>query len=37
MTLSVIVITKNEAAVIERCLASVAWADEIIVCGFYCC
>jgi len=31
MTLSVIVITKNEAAVIERCIASVAWADEIIV------
>jgi glycosyltransferase involved in cell wall biosynthesis len=31
MTLSVIVITKNEAAVIERCLSSVAWADEIIV------
>ena len=31
MTLSVIIITKNEAAVIERCLASVAWADEIIV------
>jgi glycosyltransferase involved in cell wall biosynthesis len=31
MSLSVIVITKNEAAVIERCLSSVAWADEIIV------
>jgi glycosyltransferase involved in cell wall biosynthesis len=31
MTLSVIVITKNEAAVIERCLASVAWAAEIVV------
>ncbi len=31
MSLSVIVITKNEAAVIPRCLASVAWADEIIV------
>jgi len=31
MTLSVVVITKNEAAVIARCLASVAWADEIIV------
>ncbi len=32
MSLSVIVITKNEAAEIERCLSSVAWADEIIVC-----
>jgi glycosyltransferase involved in cell wall biosynthesis len=31
MTLSVIVITKNEARVIARCLESVAWADEIIV------
>ena len=31
MTLSVIIITKNEADVIERCLRSVAWADEIIV------
>jgi len=31
MTLSVIVITHNEAAVIARCLESVAWADEIIV------
>ena len=31
MTLSVIVITKNEAAVIARCLNSVLWADEIIV------
>jgi glycosyltransferase involved in cell wall biosynthesis len=29
--LSVIVITKNEAQHISRCLASVAWADEIIV------
>jgi glycosyltransferase involved in cell wall biosynthesis len=29
--LSVIVITKNEAQHIGRCLASVAWADEIIV------
>jgi glycosyltransferase involved in cell wall biosynthesis len=29
--LSVIVITKNEAEHIGRCLASVAWADEIIV------
>jgi len=31
MTISVIIITKNEAAVIERCLSSVAWADEIVV------
>jgi glycosyltransferase involved in cell wall biosynthesis len=31
MTLSVIVITRNEADVIARCLESVAWADEIIV------
>ena len=31
MTLSVVVITKNEAAVIARCLESVAWADEIVV------
>lgn len=31
MTISVIVITRNEAAVIERCLSSVAFADEIIV------
>jgi glycosyltransferase involved in cell wall biosynthesis len=31
MTLSVILITKNEAARIEACLASVAFADEIIV------
>lgn len=31
MSLSAIVITKNEEAVIGRCLASVAWADEIIV------
>ena len=29
--LSVIVITKNESRDISRCLASVAWADEIIV------
>lgn len=29
--LSVIVITKNEASHIERCLESVCWADEIIV------
>jgi glycosyltransferase involved in cell wall biosynthesis len=31
MTLSVIVITKDEEAVIRRCLESVAWADEIVV------
>jgi len=31
MTLSAVVITKNEARVIQRCLESVAWADEIIV------
>ena len=31
MSLSVIVITKNEAAMIRRCLSSVSWADEIIV------
>ena len=31
MPISVIIITKNEAAVIERCLSSVAWADEIVV------
>ena len=31
MNLSVIVITKNEEAVIRRCLESVAWADEIVV------
>ena len=31
MTLSVIIITKNEEAMIRRCLQSVAWADEIIV------
>lgn len=29
--LSVIIITKNEAANIRECIASVAWADEIIV------
>lgn len=29
--LSVCVITKNEAANIERCLRSVAWADELVV------
>lgn len=31
MRISVVVITKNEEASIERCLRSVAWADEIIV------
>ena len=31
MTLCVVVITKNEARVIARCLESVAWTDEIIV------
>ncbi len=31
MTLSVIVITKNEAHAIRACLESVAWADEIVV------
>jgi len=31
MTLSVIIITKNESAHIGGCLQSVAWADEIIV------
>lgn len=31
MSLSVIVITKNEEAAIGNCLSSVAWADEIIV------
>ena len=31
MTLSVIIITKNEAANIRACLESVEWADEIIV------
>jgi glycosyltransferase involved in cell wall biosynthesis len=31
MPLSVIIITKNEAASIRRCIASVQWADEIIV------
>lgn len=31
MRISVIVITRNEAANIERCLGSVSWADEIIV------
>jgi glycosyltransferase involved in cell wall biosynthesis len=31
MRISVIVIAKDEAAVIERCLGSVSWADEIVV------
>jgi glycosyltransferase involved in cell wall biosynthesis len=31
MALSVVVITRNEAGVIARCLESVVWADEIIV------
>jgi glycosyltransferase involved in cell wall biosynthesis len=31
MTLSVIIIARDEATVIARCLESVAWADEIIV------
>ena len=31
MSLSVIVITKNEAHSIEKCLESVSWADEIVV------
>ena len=31
MSVSVVVITKNEADVIERCLRSVDWADEVIV------
>jgi glycosyltransferase involved in cell wall biosynthesis len=31
VTLSVIVITKDEEAMIRRCLESVAWADEIVV------
>ena len=31
MTLSVVIITRNEAEVIARCLESVAWADEIVV------
>lgn len=35
MSVSVVVITKNEAGAIERCLRSVDWADEVIVldCG----
>jgi glycosyltransferase involved in cell wall biosynthesis len=31
MSISVVVITKNEEASIERCLQSVDWADEVIV------
>ena len=31
MSVSVIVIAKDEAATIQRCLKSVAWADEIVV------
>jgi glycosyltransferase involved in cell wall biosynthesis len=31
MSISVIIITKNEAAFIARCLESVSWADELIV------
>jgi len=31
MTLTVTVITRNEARVIARCLESVAWADHIVV------
>ncbi len=31
MSLSVIIITKNEEAAIGECLASVDWADEIVV------
>ena len=31
MSVSVVVITKDEEASIRRCLDSVAWADEIIV------
>ena len=31
MSLSVVVITRNEEAVIRRCLESVSWADEIVV------
>src|SRR5688500_18330739 len=30
-TLSAVVITKNEEAVIRRCLESLAWADEVVV------
>jgi glycosyltransferase involved in cell wall biosynthesis len=31
MSISVVVITRNEEANIERCLSSVTWADEIVV------
>ncbi|MCK4632007.1 MAG: glycosyltransferase, partial [candidate division Zixibacteria bacterium] len=31
MALSVVVITKNEEANIERCLSSVEWADELVI------
>lgn len=31
MSVSVVVITKNEADAIGRCLRSVNWADEVIV------
>jgi glycosyltransferase involved in cell wall biosynthesis len=31
MSLSVIIITKNEEAVIRRCIDSIEWADEIVV------
>jgi len=31
MTLTVMIVTRNEEAVIGRCLVSVAWGDEIIV------
>jgi glycosyltransferase involved in cell wall biosynthesis len=31
MTLSVVIIARNEAARIERCIASVRWADEVVV------
>jgi len=31
MTVSVVVLTRNEAANIARCLKSVQWADEIVV------
>jgi glycosyltransferase involved in cell wall biosynthesis len=31
MKISVVINTKNEEASIDRCLSSVAWADEIVV------
>ena len=31
MTFSVVVLAKNEAVNIKRCLASVAWADQVVV------